>query len=265
MPSSDTPRTRMSEPEHGEPDPAGRRDAATELEELIFERFGVGELLPSESELATRLGVSRLTVREAIRSLRARGLVEIRKGRRPRVTTPGGDQIGDFFSTLLRRNPGSAFELLEVRHGLETQTSTLAANNAGSSEVSAMEMAIRAMERAEDAAEYHEADLRFHELLARASGNRMLALLIEALAGSLRDSMITSYRGHLRLGGSHADAVEQHREVLERVRERDPGGAAEAMRRHLRTTERDLRAMFTSTNAGEPTDGAPAEREAPES
>ncbi|SDK55764.1 GntR family transcriptional regulator, transcriptional repressor for pyruvate dehydrogenase complex [Actinopolyspora mzabensis] len=237
--------------ETDEPERPANRDAATELEELIFERFGVGELLPSESELATRLGVSRLTVREAIRSLQARGLVEIRKGRRPRVTAPSGDQIGDFFNILLRWNPGSAFELLEVRHGLEVQTSTLAANNAGSSDVSAMELAIRAMERAEDAAEYHDADLRFHELLARASGNRMLALLIEALAGSLRDSMIASYRGHRKLGGAHTDAAEQHREVLDRVRQHDPGGAAEAMRRHLRTTERDLRAVFNTAPTGD--------------
>ncbi|SFE29198.1 GntR family transcriptional regulator, transcriptional repressor for pyruvate dehydrogenase complex [Actinopolyspora alba] len=246
--------------ETDEPERPGTRDAATELEELIFERFGVGELLPSESELATRLGVSRLTVREAIRSLQARGMVEIRKGRRPRVTAPSGDQIGDFFNTLLRWNPGSAFELLEVRHGLETQTSTLAANNAGSSDVSAMELAIRAMDQAEDATEYHEADLRFHELLARASGNRMLALLIEALAGSLHDSMIASYRGHRKLGGSHADAAEQHREVLDRVRRRDPGGAAEAMRRHLRTTERDLRAVF-NTPPGKPEEDPPGERQ----
>ncbi|NYH79305.1 GntR family transcriptional repressor for pyruvate dehydrogenase complex [Actinopolyspora biskrensis] len=233
----------------GDAEGAEPGDAATELEELIFEEFEIGSLLPSESALATRLEVSRLTVREAIRSLQARGIVEIRKGRRPRVTAPSGDQVGDFFSTLLRFRPSSVFELLEVRHGLEVQTSTLAASNAGAGDISDLEHSIQAMTRATTSEEYHEADLRFHELLARASGNRILALLIEALAGSLRNSMIASYRGHRSLGGSPEDAARQHREVLERVRENDPAAAAAAMRKHLRTTERDLRATFATPPA----------------
>ncbi|PRW61861.1 FadR/GntR family transcriptional regulator [Actinopolyspora mortivallis] len=229
----------------------GNRDAAAELEEMIFEQFEVGALLPSESELAARLEVSRLTVREAIRALRARGLVEIRKGRRPRVTTPDGEQIGDVFNALLRFRPGSVFELLEVRRGLEVQTSTLAASNAGTADIAALEQATEAMRRAEEHAEYHEADLRFHQLLARASGNRMLTVLIDALAGSLRDSMAVSYLGHHRRGGSHQRAAEQHREILDRVRDGDPEGAAAAMRGHLRSTERDLRATFAARSVTE--------------
>lgn len=233
----------MRESEDSTPEPV---DAAAALEELIFDEFEVGSALPAESELARRLHVSRLTVREAIRSLQARGLVRIRKGRRPVVTSPDSSNMGDLFGTLVRRNPGSVFELLEVRRGLEVQISSVAADRAGTGDIAALELAVDAMRHAETAEQYHDADLRFHQLLARCCGNRMLALMIDALAESLRTSMIASYRGHRDLGDASTDAVEEHQAILDRVRQGDATRAAAAMREHLRHTERDLRAGFTT-------------------
>src|ERR671936_1525696 len=85
------------------------------LEELIFSRLEPGEALPSEGQLAEALGVSRLSVREATRALEARGLLDISKGRRPRIAAPDGSLVGDFFQIAVRRDPPALLHLLQGR------------------------------------------------------------------------------------------------------------------------------------------------------
>src|SRR5947207_14375169 len=101
-----------------------------QLEGLIFGGFEPGEALPSEGKLAEALGVSRLTVREATRTLEARGLLEIRQGRTPRVAAPNGALIGDFFKLAVRRDPRALLDLLDVRRALEVHIAALAARRA---------------------------------------------------------------------------------------------------------------------------------------
>src|SRR6478609_5532185 len=86
--------------------PAGAVGTAVEeLERIALDELRPGEALPSEGELARMLSISRLTVREAVRSLEARGLVELRKGRRPTVREPNGALAGDYFRIAVRRDP----------------------------------------------------------------------------------------------------------------------------------------------------------------
>ena len=106
-----------------------------QLEGLIFGGFEPGEALPSEGKLAEALGVSRLTVREATRTLAARGLLEITQGRRPRVAAPNGALVGDFFKIAVRRDPRALLDLLEVRKALEVHIAVLAARRAAKSEI----------------------------------------------------------------------------------------------------------------------------------
>jgi GntR family transcriptional repressor for pyruvate dehydrogenase complex len=215
------------------------------LEDLVFGEFEPGAELPSESELATQLGVSRLTVREATKALQARGLVEIRQGKRPVVAHPNAGPIGDFFTAAVRRDPRRLMDLLDVRRALEMHIASLAATHAGRAAVSAMEMALAAMRAAaDDAHAFHEADIHFHESLAGGAGNQMLSFLIEALEEPLRASRMRSLDGHIARGGTVDDVIEQHARILERVKARDAKGAAAAMSAHLEQTARDLKASF---------------------
>src|SRR6266498_6066282 len=116
-----------------------------QLEGLIFGAFEPGEALPAEGKLAEALGVSRLTVREATRSLEARGLLEITQGRRPRVAAPNGTLVGEFFRSAVRRDPRALLDLLEVRRALEVHIATLAAKRATKGDLADMEMCIAAM------------------------------------------------------------------------------------------------------------------------
>jgi DNA-binding FadR family transcriptional regulator len=226
------------------------------LEHLALGVLEPGSELPSESDLAEEYGVSRLTVREAIKGLQARGLVEIRRGRRPTVAYPSARPIGDFFTSVIRRDPHRLLDLLEVRRALEVHIAALAAQHASRGSVDAMELALDAMRHSPDDLDaVHAADVRFHESLATASGNQMLSFLIEAMEAPLHASRLQSLQGHLSRGGTVADVIEQHVRILERVRLRDAKGASAAMREHLAETARDLRAAFALADTLGPNDG----------
>jgi GntR family transcriptional repressor for pyruvate dehydrogenase complex len=237
----------------GELEPVGRTSVVESvierLETLIFDGFEPGAALPSEGKLAEALGVSRLSVREATRTLAARGLLEISKGRRPRVSVPSGSLVGDFFQIAVRRDPRALLDLLEVRRALEVHIAVLAAQRANAGgEVADMEMSINAMRAAGSEFEaFHTADVRFHENLASASGNRMLVFLIEAFAEPLRQSRQRSFAGHLARGGGIEDVIQQHQAILDAVTARNAKAAAQAMRDHLQQTEQDLRTHLQRT------------------
>jgi GntR family transcriptional regulator, transcriptional repressor for pyruvate dehydrogenase complex len=220
------------------------------LEELIFESFEPGDTLPAEGKLAEALGVSRLTVREATRSLEARGLLEITKGRRPRVAAPNGALVGDFFRSAVRRDPRALLDLLEVRRALEVHIAVLAAKRATKGDLADMEMSIAAMRAGGDRPDaFHAADVRFHENLAAASGNRLLVFLIEAFGEPLRESRLRSFAGHLARGGEVDDVIQQHQAILDAVTARNPKAAAQAMREHLQQTEQDLRTLLGAVSS----------------
>lgn len=225
--------------------------ASDALERMVLEELRPGDQLPSEAALASSLSVSRLTVREAMRALEARGLVASHKGRRPVVRAPNGDLAGDFFRTAIRRDPAALFELLEVRIALEVQIARLAALRCSRSALTSLEKAVEAMEALDATpsfatveAAFHDADVRFHEALAAATGNAMLAHLIEQLAEPLRASRRYSWEGREREQRPRAPVIEAHRTIFQRVAENDAAGAADAMRAHLAATERDLRAAL---------------------
>jgi GntR family transcriptional regulator, transcriptional repressor for pyruvate dehydrogenase complex len=215
------------------------------VEELVFDELEPGHELPSEGALAQDLGVSRLTVREGMRQLSARGLIEVHNGRKPVVASPNGKGVGDFFRNAIRRDPRALLDLLEVRQALEVHIAVLAARNASRASVGAMQSAIDEMRRSmETPEEFSEADIHFHELLAAATGNQLMTILIEELSDSQRTSRTQSVIGHELLGRRLDEVLEQHAKILDCVERRDEAGAAAAMRRHLRSTEKDLAAAL---------------------
>lgn len=224
-----------------------------ELERMIFEQIEVGASLPSEGDLGKQLGVSRLTVREAIRKVEARGLIEINQGRRPTVAAPNSAAMGDFFYDAIRRDPRTLLELLDVRQALEVHIATLAATRATRANVEMLDAAIASMRQAgENPDPFHDADVRFHEALAAATHNRLLALLLESLAVPMRVSRTRSYIGHKQRLLPVSTTITQHGEILDAVRAGDPRAASAAMRRHLKQTEKDLTAAIQTTFRSEP-------------
>jgi GntR family transcriptional repressor for pyruvate dehydrogenase complex len=217
------------------------------LEDLIVQDLEPGDSLPSEAEVADKCQVSRLTVREALRALAARGLVEISQGRRPRVADPNGEPLGYFFRMAVRRDPTAEFDLLEVRRAVETHIARVAATRMGLDEIEALGRAVAGMrESEEDANSYATADIAFHELLASATGNRMMAFLSSSLIRPLRLGQVRVYSGGLIRHGSRSSGTDLHAAVFDCIRARDPDAAGAAMTMLLREAELDLQAWLDS-------------------
>lgn len=226
--------------------------AISGLQKTILDELEPGMLLPAEADLAAQYGVSRLTIREALKVLTGRGLVKSRRGRRPEVCEPDSSILSAHLRMASRREPRALLELIEIRESLEVLVSGLAASNSTRAAVSGVSAALDRMRAAAttlDAGpadeltvtEYNQADIAFHEGLALASGNRMLAFLLEGFEGPLQHSFAHSFEGHVRRGTRVADVVTAHDKVLGYVRAADAANARKAMRALLRSTARDLR------------------------
>lgn len=224
---------------------------ADALAQLILGEMSSGQSLPSEGDLAERFSVSRLTVREAIKMLAGRGLVDVGRGRRATVIEPSGVAFSDFLSMMIRNDPKGLFDLIELRMSLEVQSATLAARRMTRAGLTSLERALQGMRDAaadqaagkdpiETEIAFHHHDVAFHEAIALSSGNRLVSYLFEAMAGPLQRSFNLSRRGNDARGGSLKDTIEAHEAIFAAIRDGSPKAAGAAMRQHLEDTERDI-------------------------
>ena len=222
----------------------------------VLESLPIGASLPAEAALAKQFGVSRLTVREALKVLAGRGLAEIRQGRKAVVTEPSSEVISSIFVSYVRRDPSALLELVEVRRALEVQSVGLAARKVTRAGLTAMEACLRAMKESADIlidatssdeqktiarAEFQRADVSFHEAIALSSGNRMLAHVLEALEDSLLRAFDASFEGSASRGGSALDSYRAHLKIFQFIEARDARKAMNGMREHLQQSEKDLK------------------------
>jgi GntR family transcriptional repressor for pyruvate dehydrogenase complex len=200
-----------------------------------------GERLPPERELVGRLGVSRTVVREALNLLEARGLISIEHGRGAVVSGGSTRAVRDTLGLLLRVRPKVLWELLEIRKILEVEVAGLAAARAGAEDVRGMRDQLDRMEKLIDAPEgYVDADVEFHALLARSTGNEVLLTMLDPVVELLR----ASRRVSASRPGSALRALREHEEILDHVEAGDAERAREGMRVHLGNTARDIEAAL---------------------
>jgi GntR family transcriptional repressor for pyruvate dehydrogenase complex len=190
-----------------------------------------GDQLPAERDLAQRFGVSRTAVREAVKTLREKGLVEAYSGRGTFVTNGTSQAIRQSLDLMIRinRQDGSA-NLAELRFVLEPEIAGLAAPRIEEQLLSTMREAVAVMDRnLHDPDAYVEADLDFHLALAEAVGNPLILSLLDSIVGLLREqrTRIFEVEGGPERGQFH------HKRILTAIERRDPESAREAMRAHL--------------------------------
>lgn len=198
-----------------------------------------GDRLPSESELCESLGVSRSSLREAIRTLSALGVVETRHGS---GTYVGALRASDLISTL-SLTVGllpleSMLELYELRRVLESHAAAQAAARADGEIVAELTRLLEELEGTFDDDEQSELDHRFHMAVARLAGNPALASLTEVLRGRSR-----SYRIFLTEDAQEIKRLSDagHRAILAAIERRDPVSAGAAAAAHVAQTEVWLR------------------------
>jgi GntR family transcriptional repressor for pyruvate dehydrogenase complex len=212
---------------------------------IVAEHLRPGDRLPSERDLAESLNVSRSVIREAVRVLAVRGLVEVRSGSGTYIKEPklsdASAPIGLFLK--LGQSPSGIDNLCEVRCTLEVAIAGLAAERATEEDIAAMEAAIDNMtNHAGDAEQFTFHDLSFHMALAAATQNDLYRVLLQPISDLLLDFRITAYGYDAQ--STIDNGLIYHRKLLSLIEERDAEGAREAMRKHLDQAESLLRAAF---------------------
>src|SRR5215471_4926128 len=196
-----------------------------------------GDQLPAERDLAQRFGVSRTAVREAVKALREKGLVEAYTGRGTFVvngTSQAIRQSLDWMSKISQHE--GTVHLAELRRILEPEIAAMAAPKIDQQLLATMREAASVMDRSlHDRDAYIEADLDFHLALAEAADNPMILALIDSIVCLLRDqrSRIFDVDGGPERGQFH------HKRILQAIEQRNPEMAREAMRAHLEQIRED--------------------------
>jgi GntR family transcriptional repressor for pyruvate dehydrogenase complex len=203
------------------------------LTDLILVRaLRPGDSLPSESELARSFDVSKPVIREALRQLAVMGVVEIRQGRPSCISQLSAKPLELYLRLAVRAQPEGLREALELRRALETQIVVLAAERWNEDHLEALRGALGQMERNKDGhQEWIAADLAFHKALAVASGNILLSLLIEAMTGTMEDTIRVL---HSQYDVRDAEATyARHVAIVDAVAARDTERARGAMEAHF--------------------------------
>ncbi len=204
----------------------------TELQQKIIEGpYKPGMMLPSERELTEQLGVSRTALREAIRMLVSKGLIETQPGVGSVVKSISGDQITEPLSLILEQTGEINLEHLnQVRRMLEIEIAGIASQMANERDLIEIETILKRMvEEKENPDDFNRLDAEFHNSLAKASHNPLMAILLD----SIRE-LTSKMRAMIKYYPLLAETViPDHATILECVRAHDSNGAKAAMENHL--------------------------------
>lgn len=203
-----------------------------------------GDRLLPERDLAQRLQVSRVSVREAIRALEMMGVVEIRPGEGTFVRDRDSDQVIRPLALFLAVERTSLLEMFEVRRIFETATASLAAERASDEEVADVLAALESMTakiNVRDSEKGEEFDIAFHYAIAEATHNPLLIKLFRTLQEEFGRAVSAARRQLYQGEDNPRRILEQHRKVYRAIKAHDPAKAAQAMLAHLTYAERELR------------------------
>ncbi|WP_405139537.1 FadR/GntR family transcriptional regulator [Nocardia sp. NBC_01388] len=210
-----------------------------------------GQVLPPESELILQFGVSRPTLREALRVLEAERLIVLRRGAKGGacVQAPRREVAATYAGIVLVYQGVAIRDVYQARLTLEVPAVARLARNRTDADLAVLDEALDRYDAEHDPAESIRLHGEFHQLVVRLAGNQTLALLsdmvhhiIDAANGSLRPGIgVSADRARRRTGRAH-------RKLVEFVRRRDESGAEDLWRRHLQGAE-----MYLLGNGSEPT------------
>lgn len=207
---------------------------AGRLREMIVSGgYATGDLLPTERDLVSESGLSRASVREALRVLEVEGLISTRPGRTggSTVTLPGRASVARSVQLFVRSHGITLGALLECRVGVEPFLARLAAVKRTPRELEEMTALHEAFVRnRDDVPEYKRLNLEWHLAVARASRNEPLVALMEAIAGPIQ--LAAAYQ-QVTTDALRAEAVAAHARILQAIRDRDPKAAFRHMDRHV--------------------------------
>ncbi|THA24517.1 FadR family transcriptional regulator [Streptomyces sp. RKND-216] len=203
---------------------------AEEIELMVAQgRLTVGEKLPPERALAETLGVSRTTLRDALRELEIKGLVSRRPGRGTVVTVPTDADRNLAFSRRAQAATTSFRDVMELRQTVEPGCAFLAASRITAGQIGRLDALAEAAAATDNPRALGELDVEFHKLIAAASSNPLIVELFESIGELSAETRRIGFQSPLRKDVSWGG----HARVLDALRQNDGAAAREAMSRHL--------------------------------
>jgi DNA-binding FadR family transcriptional regulator len=197
--------------------------------------FKLGEFLPAERELAVKLGVSRVVVREVAKCLEQRGLVRIQQGIGVEVVNNPTLPVQHTLRHLMPKDRERLCQCAQARLLLEPEIAATAALRSTPSEVRRLKMIHQSMLSDREINASVDRDVEFHETIADLAGNKVLSLMLKSLAELGRLSrQVTIKRAGIE------KAREHHAKILAAIEAHDAGKARRAMKKHLQATLEDL-------------------------
>jgi DNA-binding FadR family transcriptional regulator len=206
--------------------------------------------LPSEQALAAKFGVSRTVIREALKLVKERGLIELRTGEGSYITKPRPDAISSVVGRMILMDNVSDDEIFSVRGILEIAACRLAAEHADARDLERMQSLLDVMkERWQDDDAIINMDTDFHIAIAKASKNKLLGMLVEAMTVLIREFI----RKTIHTPGAKADGMMRHALILDAIKSGDPDAAEAAIRNHLEVSRQNI-AWFALHHGSQRTD-----------
>lgn len=230
-----------------EQDEKGR--AADVVVQMLAQKIQSGELpdgqpLPPERNLMEEFGISRTVVREAVVALSNKGLIEARPRHRPIVRKPGFDTAFNAIESIVSRllhEPGGVRNLFDTRIIVEAALVREAAKHATKDDILALKNALVANEAAiEDSEAFYTTDVAFHEVLYNIPRNPVLPAVSKAYTSWLAPH----WSQMARLPDRNRTNYESHAAIYDAILMRDPDGAEEALREHMKNAWDQVRDTF---------------------
>ncbi|KLU63792.1 HTH-type transcriptional regulator LutR [Desulfosporosinus acididurans] len=218
------------------------QEVLKQINNLIIEgKLSPGDRLMGEREMAGELGVSRTTLREALRTMELLGLVEIKPGGGTFIRDVQLDYVINPLALALSVEPTRLDELWEIRITLEAECARLAAERASEESLRWIAHALKDMQiEHHDLDAYAKADMRFHYMVAQASQNTLMNRLLQTLVVHIFE--LIKRTGPLRfshdIGGLRT--VREHVAIYEAISRHDSGEAQNLMRKHLEEARNEL-------------------------
>jgi GntR family transcriptional repressor for pyruvate dehydrogenase complex len=214
-------------------------DVLEQLREAILSgRIRPGEKLPTERQLCEEFGVGRPTLREALRSLEAVGLIDVRpgKGGGSYAVTPSESTVGDALASLVSLRGASLEDLAEFRLDFEGENALWAARRADAADLSMLESAVTEAREASSVDDLLSADVRWHEIVARATKNRLRI----GIALGIHESVMRRHNALIRPSDDQVFTIPDDLiEITAAIAAGDPERARTTMREHIEVWNRE--------------------------
>lgn len=209
--------------------------------EMASGQLKMGDKLPSERELAAQYGVSRTSIREALRLLELGNLIEVRQGDGTFVKTNAQQTIqNQLTNVVLNTNQTTLYEMLEVRFILESQCAALAALRATGQDIETIARTLEMMKNTDDEEMGIQADLDFHMAIAAAANNSILAQLIASFAPHMRNAIEVTRKHRLSSTANITRTFEEHKAIYIAISRGESERAKTLMEDHIRTIRQEL-------------------------